>query len=364
MPSAAHSGGSTSAIDNLEEPPPAVSTADAARAATELFGLRVGDVQVLPGERDRNFLLTTPGGDRFVMKVVHPAEDHAISDFQTRLLAHVASRGVPAQSVVPPTHDLEPSLRLEGPPAVECRVRCVTYLPGERLADAAPTPARWRELGRFLARVDRALEDFTHPMADRPFLWDLKRADQLRHLVEHVADPERRRRITAILDTFAEEIRARLRTLRSQVIHNDANPQNVLVAVDDPGRISGVIDFGDAVHAPIVQEVAVAIAYQSLRDPEPFRAAVEITRGYHELSPLGDNELAVIPALVATRLALTTVITSWRTALHPENARYIMRNDATIDANLTLISGLRSDDGASRFASAVLHDEPLAWRVA
>lgn len=356
--------GGTSAVDNLEEPPPAVSTAEAAQAARELFGLRVEDVQELPGERDRNFLLSTRQGDRFVMKVVHPAEDDAISDFQTRLLVHLASRDVPAQRVVSPIDGREPSLRLDGPPAVECLVRCVTYLPGERLSDAAPTAARWRELGRFLAGVDRALRDFAHPLADRPFLWDLKRADQLRPLVHHVSDPERRRRVAGHLDAFSDTVRPRLETVRSQVIHNDANPQNVLVAAEDPDRIGGVIDFGDAVHAPIVQEIAVPIAYQSLRDPTPFCAAVAITRGYHEVCPLDEDELALIPALVATRLALTTVITSWRSALHPENASYIMRNDVTIGANLDLISALLSKDGAARFGAAVLDDEPLVGDLA
>jgi Ser/Thr protein kinase RdoA (MazF antagonist) len=360
MPPAAPSAGGTSAIDNLEEPPPPVSTAEATWAAHELFGLRVDDVQELPGERDRNFLLTVAGGDRFVMKVVHPAEDDAISDFQTRLLAHLAARQVPAQRVVSPIDGRQPSITLDGPPTVECRVRCVTYLPGARLSDATPTPARWGELGRFLAGVDRALEDFAHPQADRPFLWDLKRADQLRPLVQHIADRERRRRVAEVLDTFAAEIRPRLAAVRSQVIHNDANPQNVLVAADEPDRIGGVIDFGDAVHAPVVQEIAVPIAYQSLRDPTPFCAAVAITRGYHEVSPLDDDELVLIPALVATRLAVTTVITSWRSALHPENAHYIMRNDATIGANLSLISKLLPPD----FAAAVVDNQPLPGGLA
>lgn len=353
----------TSAIDNLEEPPPAVPRTEAARAARELFGLTVDDVEPLPGERDRNFLLTIRGGDRFVMKVVHPAEDRAISDFQTRLLIHLGARGFPAQRVVWPVDGREPLLRLDGPSAVECLVRCVTYLPGERLSDARTTPGRWRELGRFLARLDRALEDFAHPLADRPFLWDLKRADQLLPLVRHIRDPQRRRRVAGVLEAFTEDVRPRLARLRSQVIHNDANPQNVLVAVDDPDQIGGIIDFGDAVYAPIVQEIAVPIAYQSLRGPAPFSAVVEIARGYHERRPLEDEELALIPALVATRLALTTVITSWRSALHPENAPYIMRNDATIEANLNLISGLLSEDGASRFASAVVEHEPLPERA-
>jgi hydroxylysine kinase len=363
-PAATAGEGDVSAIGNLEDPPPAVSPADAARAAREVFGLVPSEVEALPGERDRNFGLTAADGERFVLKVVHPGEDPGISEFQTQVLVHLSPHLLPLPAVVPPADGRRPFIALDGAPAGECMVRCVTYLPGRRMADTDPSPRRWRALGQLLARLDLALEDFEHPMADRPFLWDLKRADRLRPLLTHIADPERRRRVTAIIDSFTHELKPRLRTQRSQVIHNDGNPQNVLVAVDDPDQIAGIIDFGDAVHAPLVQEIAVAVAYQSLGEPAPFRAALEITRGYHEISPLTVEEVSLVPELVATRLAVTTAITSWRSALHPENAAYIMRNDATIGANLALIDELCSPNGSDRFVSSVLDRHPSTSRVA
>lgn len=342
----------------LEEPPPEVSTEIAMRAARELFGLRVSAAQPLPGERDRNFLLKS-GGDCFVMKVVHPAEDRTISEFQAALLTHLQHRGVPAQTVVAPLDGREPVIELGGTPGVSCLVRCVTYLAGERLADVNANPTRWRALGRFLGHLDVALADFIEPRADRPFLWDIKRADELLPLVGHISDAPRREHVAAILNAFADDVRPRLATLRSQVIHNDANPQNVLVASDAHDRISGVIDFGDAVHGPVAQELAVAIAYQQLAGAPPFQAAVEITGGFHETRALSEEELALIPELVATRLALITVITAWRSALHPENASYIMRNDPVIEANLAVVPALCGPTGVARFITAVLEDS--AW---
>jgi Ser/Thr protein kinase RdoA (MazF antagonist) len=342
----------------LEEAAPEVSSETALHAAREIFGLQVDSAQPLPGERDRNFLLVSAAGC-FVMKVVHPAEDHGISELQAALLTHLQRHGVPAQTVVAPVDGREPVIQLGGASPVTCLVRCVTYLAGERLADVAASPTRWRALGRFLARLDGALADFVEPRADRPFLWDIKRADELRPLVGYVADVPRRDHVATILDTFGEEVRPRLSALPGQVIHNDANPQNVLVASDAPDRISGVIDFGDAVHGPVVQELAVAIAYQQLAGAPPFQAAVEICRGFHEELPLSGAELALIPALVATRLALITVITSWRSALHPENAAYIMRNDPVIEANLALVPALCGPTGVARFVAAVL--EGSTW---
>lgn len=344
-----------SAMGNLETPPPEVSTDTAVEAAVGLFGLRAVSAQELPGERDRNFLIKTLEGEHFVIKVVHPAEDPAVSALQARLLQHLAARGVPAQTVVAPLEGNEPVLRLAASPPVSCLVRCVTYLPGERLATVMPSSARWRELGRFLSGVDLALADLDEPLANRPFLWDIKHATSLRPLVQYIGDPLRRGRVAAILDMFAAEVLPRLAALPSQVIHNDANPQNVLVADD---HICGVIDFGDAVNGPVVQELGVAISYQSLGSPWPSLAAIEITRGYHEAFPLSDEELALIPALVATRLALTTVITSWRSALHPGNAAYILRNKATIDANLEVLTDLSAEREVARFVAAIHAAQP------
>jgi hydroxylysine kinase len=354
----AAAGRSIAAISNLEEPPPVVPTDAVVQAARELFGLTVVKVQPLPGERDRNFRLFGSNGAQFVLKVVHPAEDPAISDMQVRLLEHLRERDIATQTLVHPLDGRNPILRLGRSSTIACTVRCVTYLPGKRLADVEATATRLRALGRFLAVLDLALSDFIEPLADRPFLWDAKRADQLRPLVEHVPDPMRRRRVASILDMFADDVRPRLDALRSQVIHNDGNPQNVLVDADAPDRISGVIDYGDTVYAPVAQEVAVAIAYEALGDSRPSRTAVEIARGFHEVMPLTEDELELVPALVATRLAVTTVITSWRSALHPDNASYIMRNDEVIAANLAVVPALYSATGRRQFHAAVLDDNP------
>jgi len=345
--------GTPSAVSNLETPAPEVSGAEAIHAAAELFGLSVAAAERLPGERDRNFLLTTTDDIRFVMKVVHPQEEAAVSHFQARLLHHLGGRGLPVQAVVPPRTGCEPILQPAAAPDIRCRVRCVTYLPGRPLAEVSPSRERSHQLGRFLAQLDLALSDFRDPQADRPFLWDSNRAEQLRPLTGHVRDPRRRAQVTEILGVFEREVSPRLSALRSQVIHNDANPHNVLVAAQ-ASRISGLIDFGDAVQAPLVQELAVAIAYQRLAGPAPFSAALDVTGGYHEVLALTPDELALIPALVATRLALTSVITAWRSALHPENASYILRNDTTIAENLALIPALTSEDRTRRFVTEVL----------
>ena len=69
----------------------------------------------------------------------------------------------------------------------------------------------------------------------------------------------------------------RLAALRAQVIHNDYHLYNVLVAPDDQARIvTGIIDFGDMVHAPLVGEVATAAAFHMAGSADPFEGPAAV----------------------------------------------------------------------------------------
>ena len=93
-----------------------------------------------------------------------------------------------------------------------------------------------------------------------------------------------------------------------QVVHNDVNVDNVVV--DDHGDVAGILDFGDMVRTAVVADLAVAMSYAvgadgSLRDEalDPWTAPYDLARGYLTARGLGDDELALLPHLVRTRLA-------------------------------------------------------------
>ena len=123
-----------------------------------------------------------------------------------------------------------------------------------------------------------------------------------------------------------ERVLPRFGNLRWQVIYNDLNPSNVLVDPDDPDRVVGIIDFGDMVRAPLIVDVAVAATYQLRHTPDPFEAATQFIAAYHSVTPLEETETDLLFDLVATRLAMSVIINTWRATLYPENRDYIMRN--------------------------------------
>jgi len=309
------------------------------------FGL---DVRAVPltGERDRNFHLVDRDRRNFVLKVIHPAEAPEVTDLQSRLLLHLAAAApdLAVPRLVLPTDGggLEFIWAKDDQPAR--RVRCLTYLAGRPLHQVAGSFAQRRNLGAFLARLNLALADFRHPADGHDLLWDIKSAPRARALLADLAHPQKRALAAAALDRFDEEVTPMLPSLRAQVIHNDFNPHNVLADAGSDDVIAGVIDFGDVVRSPLVQDLAVAAAYQIGADGHPLQGAADMAAGFHALYPLRPEEIDLLPDMIAARLVLTIAVSSWRAVRHPDNADYILRNQASAWSGLQRLQEIARDD--------------------
>jgi hydroxylysine kinase len=305
----------------LEEPAPAFSTAQAEEIAQRVFDLRAS-AHRLASERDQNFRLRTADGCEWVLKIANSAEDPALLDMQTRALLHIAE--VDPELPVPRVRATSKGALFHEVDAADGRrfiVRLLSFLPGQLLDDAAPHSALARDVGAMAARLTRALRGFSHPSSRHTLLWDLAQATDLRERTRHIESDSQRCVVEEVLDHFAAEVLPRLRQQRAQVIHNDVSRLNTLV---DGHRVSGVIDFGDMIHTPVVCDLAVPISELLVDYPEPIATAAEITAGYHSVIPLEDEEIRLIPDLAATRCAMFIAVAHWRVRDHPENAAYIM----------------------------------------
>jgi 4-aminobutyrate aminotransferase-like enzyme/Ser/Thr protein kinase RdoA (MazF antagonist) len=288
----------------------------AERIARELYGLDA-TATPLPGELDLNFRLDADGS-RYVLKLHRAGADLQLED---AVLEHLRDEpGVP---------------RLAGRTtrSGDRVVRLLTWLDGRPWADA---PGDLAGLGRTVARIDRALARFEHPALHRPHRWDLRNAPGVPKL-DH---------------------------LPHQLIHNDANEHNVLVA--DDGTVAGLIDFGDVVHCPRVCGLAVAGAYAMSSPPahpDPARAVVGVVRGYHEVAPLRPDELAVLFELMRARLELSVAMAAKQHADAPGND-YLLISQAGVQDVLAKLAGEDPDLAHFRFRDACGYEgSPNARRV-
>lgn len=317
----------------LTTTPPEFSAIEAERVAKQHFGIR-GRVSSLVSERDQNFRLDAEDGQRFVLKISNPAEQAQTVDFQNQALLYMARQDadLPIPRV---TRDLSGNthccVQKDGESHL---VRVLTWLDGETLGEQPAKADLVREMGKLLARLGLALNGFEHPGSDPPSLWDMKRASGLRELLPSVGNPELRLIAGSVLDAFDEHVMPRLETLRTQVIHNDLNPGNVLMEKSPHGNISGVIDFGDLVKSPLIIDLAVAAAYQLRRGDDPMAGALPMIAGYHSVRPLETGEIDVLGIMIRTRLVTSLLIGSYRAELFPENREYLLISQESVIEHL------------------------------
>lgn len=331
--------------------PPAFSGARASAIAAGLYGIS-GNVRSLVSERDQNFQLTSQDGLSYTLKISNHAEQLDVIDFQNQALLHVANKDAsfPLPRVIP-TIDGQLHGRVEQAGKTHF-VRVLSWLEGAVVHDTAAGPGLARQMGQLLARLDVALRGFDHPGSNPPLLWDMKRAESLADLITHIEDPNLRRLIGRTLDKFIAEVKPILESLRTQVIHNDLNPGNVLLSKARPDQIAGVIDFGDMTRSPLIIELAVAAAYQLSEGDDPLAGALPMIAGYHTVVSLLDTEMKLLTDLIRTRLVTSLLIGSYRATLFPENREYLLISQQSSRNFLNKLKNLPSNEALSRIREA------------
>jgi 4-aminobutyrate aminotransferase-like enzyme len=228
--------------------------------------------------------------------------------------------------------------------------RLFTFLPGRVIANTALTLEALRDHGQITARLGRALRGFFHPAADYEILWDITRVSQLRPLLPHISDSSRRAQVERVLDRHEKRVAPVLPGLRAQVIHGDMSLDNVLYG--DDLRVSGIVDFGDMTHAPLVCDLAVAVADVLHGRADAIEAADAMIDGYVSVTPLEDQEAALLVDLVMARLATEVVVTAWRRRFYPDNTAYAASSEPGARAFLDAIEARGIDAVGRSFRQA------------
>ena len=336
----------------LTTPPPVILEPAAAMFLHDNYGVE-GTLQVLVSERDQNFRVKRESGESFVLKIANSAEAPEVTDFQNEALLHVAKidPALPVPRVVRTLSGSTTSTIFD----IDGRghtARLLTWLEGVPLGSATTRPDNAGMLGQFLARLGIALRDFEHPASDYHLPWDLKRAGSLVELLDKLEDEALQAHCRQILDKFKSHTEPVLKTLRSQVIHDDLHSGNVLVDSDSHSTITGVIDFGDVVRSPLIVDVAVAAAYLIADDRDPLADMVRFLSAYTRLRPLQREEVALLYDLILTRNVMSLVIGGWRATLYPENREYLLESELEARKTIEILNGLDQSEVVGIFLKA------------
>ncbi len=348
-----HAGDQDGRDDVLQAPPPRFGPEEAAEIAADVFGVH-GAASPLVSERDQNFRIAADDGSGWVLKISNAGERQGVVEMETGVVRHVAAVDPSLPVAVPRvTRGGAPWGAVHAADGGRHFVRLLPLIPGANGTATDLSREAIRDFGAVSARLGRATRGYFHPAAGRPILWDVKRLPTLRPHLPLVADERRRGTVEAILDRFDDAVAPALGALRAQVVHNDLTFDNTLLDADH--RVSGIIDFGDMAHTALILDlVAALVALLGGRDDpaDLFDAAEAALAGYASVTPLEDEEAALLGDLVAARLAQTTLISAWRIRLYPENAAYLSSWDAEAWPMLALFETVGPEEVRRRFAAA------------
>ncbi|PYB69855.1 MULTISPECIES: aminotransferase class III-fold pyridoxal phosphate-dependent enzyme [Rhizobium] len=286
-----------------------------------VYGL-VGTWRRLGGEREQNFRLITDAGAEFVVKVASLNEPQDSLVFQTEALEHI--RRVDPHVPVPRlrrTLDGQAFSTVSDELGRAHTMRVLSFVAGKTLLDQLSASGTVLDAGELMllgevsGRLARALQGFRSAGAPGNMPWDL--ANGL------LFSEPLRRALPASLRPFAERflphlstvLSERLPKLRAQVIYHDFHESNVLVTLDPEFRIDGIIDFGDMIFGPVVQDLAVTVASLVHWSNDPVHAARCLVRGYQRYMPLETADLEILRSLVLARLLLQVSLVSHQSGL-------------------------------------------------
>ena len=291
-----------------------------------------GKLSHLPGYIDFNFKIETTGRC-YILKISRPNSDIDYLKYQQELLQYLSIEK--ARKNVP-----EPITDIHGNYVSEVRdrkgglriVRLLSWIEGRLWSSVNPQKKELLiSLGTLAGSLTNDFQGFEHKIAHYKFDWDIAQADwTFEHLQLFSEDDQK---LIKPFQVDFEQVKPLLDGLRKAIVHNDVNDYNILVSNDllNP-QTSAIIDYGDALYTPVINDLAIAIAYAIMFKPDALATAILVAEGYHKSFPLQENELSVLYNLVAMRLVIILTKAAINKKIEPDNKYLLISEKPALEA--------------------------------
>ncbi len=280
------------------------------------YGFQDIEIKRLDGYDNLNYLIDSNKG-RFVFKTYSYEKGlQAIIDAETSCLLFLHKTATDFFPTAIPFSDggFYKKLLINGD---ELLCRLLSFVDGESFADAFHTESLFSSLGEFIAKLDLQLQGFNSPaIKARKWEWDIQYMNLNEKYLNDITDEDDRDMLEGVFRLFNLNVLPVLPDLRKQTIHNDANEWNVLVK---SGIVSGIIDFGDLAYSPLINELAIAIAYACLGKKNPLFWASIIITAYNGILAIEEREIEILYYLIIARLTVSICNSAHSRKINPDN---------------------------------------------
>jgi|SRR3989339_357014 len=255
------------------------------------------------GIENTNIYIKTQKGE-FVLKFFEKSggNDLMSAEFEVSLMERAWSCGLLVPKPLAMT-DGRVVRQVDGKPTV-----LMTFLDGENIYNRQVSLEFISEVGNMAARLDKCFVGFNptgHESSEH--YWDLKRFEVSKRFLPFLKDDKSADVdfINQIYHDYKNALVPAFDKLQKGYIHNDIAAHNIL---SKNGRLSGLVDFGDAVNAYLVFEVAVTIAQLCMLQNDWQKAIKAFVQSYCFILPLCKEELDILYDLVCCRSANMVVV--------------------------------------------------------
>ncbi|MGK0315333.1 MAG: 4-aminobutyrate aminotransferase-like enzyme/Ser/Thr protein kinase RdoA (MazF antagonist) [Saprospiraceae bacterium] len=278
----------------------------------------IARVKRLAGEVDYNYKVDSDE-NTYLLKVCKPDVLEQEVQFQVALLDHLKNKDLSFE--VPRIIGAVDGKKYFFKKINEERhiVRLHSWVSGVMLDNIKPrTKDLYLSWGNTCGTLTKCLSSFDHPGAHRFDKWNPIESLHSKKFINHLVNEEQKELAVYFWNIFDEFVTPAIGELRSSVNYSDAHEQNLLLK-DDYRHISGVIDFGDAIYAPTICELAIACAYAGMYAEDPIEVMSYVVKGYHSQYPLEESEAAILLPLIFGRLMITVANAACNIHQEPEN---------------------------------------------
>ncbi len=282
-------------------------------------------IKKLDGYENANYLLTNKE-QKYVFKTYHWSSElfdgiTAETDILNTLRSNKGKFPIPVKNA---NNKYVEKIEFNGEVKI---IRMLSYIEGELFAKTKHNKKIFTSFGTFLAKMDKKLSACNnYIIKSKHFKWDIQHFHLNKKYIKDLPEAQDRKVVEYFFQQFDELVLPVLPDLRKSIIHNDPNDFNV---VTKNNEVCGIFDFGDMVYTPIINELAIALAYALFDKENPIEYASYIIKAYHKVLPLETREIDILYYLVASRLCTSAINSAYHKKQDPDNS-YISLSEKSV----------------------------------
>jgi len=267
----------------------------------------------LNSERDKNYLIKINKKSLYVLKISNPLESNNLLEMQDFLLTNLNYRASIRDFIPKKIHS---TLNIyKDAIGRSCYVRILSYIEGQIFAKSKPSKDLELSLGSLLGNLSKELQTLEHASSFRKFEWDPSSIDWIKKDI-NLFKGKMKNIVKNNFQEYENFVKKNKNNLRYSLTHGDANNYNLVVKKN---KIIGLLDFGDMIFAPTINDLAICLSYALMNKNDLHSTLTNIILSYHNVFSITFDEFFSLMTLVKSRLTITVIMAAKQRKKFPNN---------------------------------------------